>query len=94
MRPRVSWMTGNDDSILEYLHEHDVALPPTGLEINLEREGVNVSYSTILRRLKKLQQHGLVEKVREKEGYYAISGKGRKYLAGDLDASELEDHTE
>ena len=90
MRPRVSWMTGNDDTILEYLHEHDVALPPTGLEINLEREGIQVSYSTIIRRLKKLQQHGLVNKVREKEGYYAISEKGRKYLTGDLDADELE----
>ncbi|WP_231183090.1 winged helix-turn-helix domain-containing protein [Haladaptatus sp. DYF46] len=84
-------MTGNDDSILEYLHEHDVVLPPTGLEINLDREGVGISYSTISRRLKKLQEHGLVKKVREKEGYYAITEKGRQYLAGDLDADELEE---
>jgi DNA-binding PadR family transcriptional regulator len=84
-------MTGNDDSILEYLHEHDVALPPTGLEINLEREGISISYSTILRRLKKLEANGLVDKVREKEGYYAITEKGQEYLSGELDAEELEE---
>lgn len=83
-------MTGNDDSILEYFHEHDVALPPTGLEINLNREGISISYSTILRRLKKLQEAGLVNKVREKEGYYAITEKGREYLRGELDAKDLE----
>lgn len=91
MRPRVSWMTGNDDSILEYLHEHDVALPPTGLEINLGREGVSISYSTIHRRLQKLQDKGLVDKIDEQKGYYAITDKGHEYLSGELDASELED---
>ncbi|MBC9986038.1 phage repressor protein [Haloferax sp. Atlit-47N] len=89
MRPRVSWMTGNDDTILEYFQEHDVALPPKGLEINLEREGFSVSYSTIHRRLKKLEQTGLVDRVRQREAYYAITDKGRAYLSGDLDASEL-----
>ncbi|WP_455448138.1 PadR family transcriptional regulator [Natrinema thermotolerans] len=87
-------MTGNDDSILEFLHDHDVALPPTGLEINLDREGVSVSYSTIHRRLQKLQDKGLVEKANDQKGYYAITDKGRAYLEGDLDASELEDDEE
>ena len=90
MRPRVDWMTGNDDSILEFLDEHDVALPPRGLEINLQREQVGISYRTINRRLKELQDAGLVEKIDEKSGYYAITEKGRNYLAGELDASELE----
>ncbi|SIS05669.1 winged helix-turn-helix domain-containing protein [Natronorubrum daqingense] len=84
-------MTGNDDSILEYLYEHDVALPPTGLEINLHREGIGISYSTIHRRLQKLQDKDLVEKVNEEKGYYAITDKGQKYLEGNLDAEELED---
>ncbi len=91
MRPRVEWMTGNDDSILEYLEEHDVALPPRGLEINLQREQIGISYRTINRRLKTLQQKGLVDKIDEQSGYYAISDKGRAYLAGEIDASELED---
>ena len=83
-------MTGNDDSILEFLGEHDVALPPRGLEINLQREGAGISARTINRRLKELQKDGLVEKIDEKSGYYAITDKGRAYLEGDLDASELE----
>jgi len=91
MRPRVSWMTGNDDSILEFLEEHDIALPPRGLEINLQRENIGISYRTINRRLKRLQEEGLVEKVDEKSSYYAITEKGRAYLAAELDASDLED---
>ena len=92
MRPRVSWMTGNDDSILEYLEEHEVALPPRGLEINLEREQIGISYRTINRRLKQLQEKGLVEKIDEQSGYYAITEKGSAYLAGEIDASELEEN--
>ncbi|WP_226043316.1 winged-helix domain-containing protein [Natrinema sp. DC36] len=84
-------MTGNDDSILEYLEERDVALSPRGLDINLEREGIGISYRTINRRLKQLHEKGLVKKVNGDSGWYAISDKGRKYLAEELDASELED---
>jgi len=91
MRPRVSWMTGNDDSILEYLSEKEVALPPRGLDINLEREGISISYRTINRRLKKLHSNGLVEKIDEDTGYYAITDKGRRYLSGKLEPEELED---
>ena len=90
MRPRVEWMTGHDDSILEYLDEHDVALPPRGLEINLNREDVSISYRTINRRLKELQDADLVQKIDDKSGYYAITQKGREYLSGELDASELD----
>lgn len=90
MRPRVSWMTGNDDSILEFLHDRDVALPPTALEINLNREGVEISRSTIHRRLNQLHEHELVEKIDEKKGYYVITEKGTDYLYGDLDSDELE----
>ncbi|WP_227357585.1 winged-helix domain-containing protein [Haladaptatus salinisoli] len=83
-------MTGNDDSILEYLHEKDVSLPPAPLHYNLERSGYSIGYSTVRRRLQLLEAHRLVEKEKEKEGYYAISDKGRKYLAGDLEAEDLE----
>ena len=91
MRPRVSWMTGNDDSILEYLHEKDVALPPAPLHYNLERSGYSVGYSTVRRRLQLLEEHGLVKKEKEKEGYYGITDKGRNYLVGELEAEELEE---
>ncbi|SDL08245.1 winged-helix domain-containing protein, partial [Natronorubrum texcoconense] len=65
-----------------------------GLDINLEREGIAISYRTINRRLKQLHEKGLVEKVNEDRGWYVISDKGQKYLAGELDASELEDDNE
>ena len=37
-----------------------------------------------------LEEAGLIEQVREKGSYYRITEKGRQYLAGGLDASELE----
>ena len=83
-------MTGNDDTILEYLHEKDLALPPGALHFNLMREGIEIGYSTVRRRLKLLDSAGLIENEAEEGTYYAISERGRQYLAGDLDASELE----
>lgn len=90
MRPRVSWMTGNDDTILEYLHEKDLALPPGALHFNLEREGVEIGYSTVRRRLKLLKTAELIENVADEGTYYVLTEKGRQYLTGELDASELE----
>lgn len=90
MRPRVSWMTGNDDTILEYLREKDMALPPGTLHFNLEREGVEIGYSTVRRRLKLLESAGLIENEANDGSYYALTEKGQKYFAGDLDATDLE----
>lgn len=89
MRPVVSWMTKSDDAILELLAETDIALPPAAISFNIE-----VSHPTVRRRLPKLLDHELVRKADEDKGYYEISEKGRKYLAGDLDASELEDDSQ
>ncbi len=89
-RRRASWMTGSDDKILELLEESGVALNKKGLEVNFELEDEGISYSTIKRRLPMLEESGLVEQVREKGSYYRITQKGQQYLAGDLDASELE----
>ncbi|WP_202935171.1 winged-helix domain-containing protein [Halorussus amylolyticus] len=87
-------MTGNDDTILEYLHEKDMALPPGTLHFNLEREGFEVGYSTIRRRLKLLESAGLIQNEAEEGSYYGLTEKGRQYLSGDLDASELEQDDE
>ncbi|GAA0240770.1 winged-helix domain-containing protein [Haladaptatus pallidirubidus] len=83
-------MTGNDDTILEYLHEKQVALSPTGLHINLDREGYNISYSTVKRRLGHLEDVNLVERIDRKGGYYILTEKGQRYLSGDLGTEELE----
>ena len=78
-------MTGYDEHILEYLAESGAALNKRGLEINLNEEGYDVSYSTIKRRLPKLHGAGLLVIVHEKGPWYKISDRGREYLRGDED---------
>ncbi|WP_336361814.1 MarR family transcriptional regulator [Haladaptatus sp. ZSTT2] len=82
MRKRAEWMTPFDDQILEVLHSSQLVLSPSIIAFNLERSREGVS-----KRLSELTSHGLVEKI--ERGKYEISGKGEAYLAGDLDASEL-----
>ena len=86
MRPLVSWMTKSDPAILEILQESGLELPPAVISHNV----VGVSHPTVKRRLPILKEHGLVEKADEKRGYYRITDRGRAYLAGELDADELE----
>jgi repressor of nif and glnA expression len=92
MRPQVSWMTENDNILLEFLSERDLALSPRVIKYNLEtRENVDMAYSTVNHRLKLLLDHGLVKKEYSEGGYYAITEKGEAYLAGEIDADDLED---
>jgi len=92
MRPRVSWMTGSDDTILEFLDSNSLALPPRAIEYNVtSRSDADISYSTVNRRLKRLAKAGLVEKEYPEGGFYSITEKGRKYLAGELSKDDLED---
>lgn len=67
-----------------------MALPPGTLHFNLEREGFEIGYSTVRRRLKLLESVGLIENEADDGSYYALTEKGQEYLAGDLDAKELE----
>lgn len=90
MRPLVSWMTKSDPAILEVFEEAGIAIPPAVAEYNLK----GVSKSTIKRRLPVLVEHNLLRKVDEERGYYQITDLGRAYLAGDLDAEDLEESTE
>jgi DNA-binding MarR family transcriptional regulator len=87
MRPVVSWMTKSDDAILEFLAHHGIALPPTAIAFNIQ----NVSRPTIDRRLPKLEEAGLVKRYEDPQGYTEITDRGREYLAGELDADDLED---
>lgn len=77
MRPAVFWMSQVDDVVLEWLDEHDIAAPPKVIHVNLERA---VSYSQVNRRLRKLEENGLVHKGPERNDYYAITDLGREYL--------------
>jgi predicted transcriptional regulator len=87
MRPVVSWMTKSDDVILEFLEEKDIAVPPMVISFNVS----GVSYPTVQRRVKELADNGLVTRYDDPQGYVEITEKGRAYLRGDLDASDLED---
>lgn len=91
MRSRPPWFGKYDEPILEFLAESDVAAPPAVVTFNLDWHGIaSPAYSTVKRRMRKLDTHELLEKVDTDAGYYAITDKGRSFLAGDLDPGELE----
>lgn len=87
MRPLVSWMTKSDPVILEFFEEHDISMPPAVVSFNIE----GISHPTVKRRMPILADRELLEKVEGRRGYYRITEYGRQYLAGELDASDLED---
>lgn len=85
MRPRVSWMTKADDAILELLREAGIAANPATIAFNIDYDNRYVS-----QRCRKLEEHGLVERVHETKAMYRISGLGREYLSGKLLSEDLE----
>lgn len=86
MRPRVSWMTGADDRILEFFEEHQIALAPATLTYHLDYSKTHIN-----NRMRKLAEEGLLEKVPDIRGLYRITDLGLSYLAGETEAEELED---
>lgn len=82
----MSWMTKSDDVILEFLDEKDIAAPPMVISFNVG----GISYPTVQRRTAELVGAGLLRKHDEPQGYVEITDKGRAYLRGDLDASDLD----
>jgi len=97
MRPRVSWMTPLDESILEFMDSagevdgQPIAMTPRVVQRNLEeRDLVDKSMSTYSRRMSTLAESGLLERMEGKGAYYQITQKGSDYVAGELPASELE----
>lgn len=94
-------MNENDDIILEYLLKiSPAAEAPTAIHFNLDRCAGELDYykrtdggislDTVRNRIRRLEDIGLVEIVREKGKYRAITDDGEAYLTGELDASELE----
>lgn len=73
-----------DDRILEALAHSEMELTPTVIARNIDytRRYVNT-------RLGVLVDHGLVE--RPERGWYAITERGRGYLDGEIDASDISD---
>jgi len=87
MRPRPEWMSMRDGTILEFLEENDLELPPKPLYRNLNRHGHDIGYSTVRLRVKKLEEHGLLEK--DEDGYYWVSEKGLRWLDDEIDVDEI-----
>jgi len=87
-RPRVSWMTNADTHILEFLHNGGNAIYATPAVIAYN---IDFTRNYVSKRMAKLQDHGLVRYDDKTAAMYAITDRGRAYLAGELDASDLED---
>ncbi|ELY42553.1 MULTISPECIES: helix-turn-helix domain-containing protein [Natronorubrum] len=84
MRQPGDWMQQpTDDRVLEALDSSGLILSPAVLAKNIER-----SREEVTRRLSALVDYGLVTRV--ERGYYEITDLGEQYLAGDLDAADLE----
>lgn len=96
-------MNEKDDIILEALeHLHPAGMAPTPLHWNIEnrlddllnyweRTDNGFTYDTLRNRRERLLDLGLIEVCRVSGTYLCISEKGLEYLAGELDASDLED---
>ena len=84
-RKRAEWMTGSDDRILEFLSETGAGHNLRGIQNNFEEQGDSISYTTLKRRVPKLEDADLVYVISGKGQYYAITEKGEQYLQGEVD---------
>lgn len=76
-------MNQTDDRILELLSDSGLALSPASVAVNLD-----YSRNWISRRMSKLQDENLIEKVNG--SHYQITARGEAYLAGEIAVEELE----
>ena len=89
MRPSLaSWMTPADRAILERLRNEgndELVLTP-----DLIAENTDYARTTVREHILELRKHGLLEYHDEERAIYRLTKKGRQYLMGRLDVSELE----
>lgn len=92
MRNRAPWMNRATDPVLELLAESDLALPPGAITYNLQHKLADApSRSSITRAITELEDHGFIHKPLDSNTYYEITDRGRAYLEGELDASDLKE---
>jgi Mn-dependent DtxR family transcriptional regulator len=83
-RLRIDWMTHTDERIMERLEEGGPATPKnvaTGLERSTEY---------VADRCRQLETRGLLAPA-DSAGSYRLADRGEAYLAGEIDAEELDD---
>ncbi|WP_336134181.1 hypothetical protein [Natronomonas amylolytica] len=84
-----------DDAILELFQEESaresLVLPPNVVWYNLveQRNRVQKSSDTIARRMQKLAELGLLEKVDYEGGYYRLTEQGQEYIPGETRLVEI-----
>ena len=88
MRRPAKWMRPKDDRILEALDEAG-NLNPIGISREGMKSRVDTTASYASERCNKLVKYGLVMYV--DSSLFAITDLGRAYLAGEVDASTLEE---
>jgi DNA-binding PadR family transcriptional regulator len=76
-------MNSGTDPVLEFLDEHDIAVPIGVLENELDP-----SYQTINRALEDLEERDYVKRDESYSSHFRITEKGREYLRGDRDARQ------
>lgn len=76
-------MTQADERILEFLHDKEIIASPSVIAANIDYTGEYIS-----RRCRKLTDAGLMQRVDPTN--YRITEKGELFLAGEIDAAELE----
>jgi len=84
MVERVDWMSPIDYSILEFFENHDIIIAPSSLSSNID---YGASYTAD--RCSVLHQAGLLEKHHGPK--YELTDHGRAFLAGEIDASDLDE---
>lgn len=84
MVERVSSFSPVDYEILLFFEEHDILVSPNVIATNIEYDRQYVS-----KRCRELMDFGLIEK--DESGLYELTNFGRDFLAGEVDAEELED---
>jgi predicted transcriptional regulator len=87
MVQRVSWMSPIDYFILEFYEDHDIEASP-----KVVAENINYDRQYTGKRLKTLASEGLL--VQKENGLYCLTDRGRGFIAGDLDAEDLENADE
>lgn len=94
MRPRVAGRNAVNAAIVEFFAEQaeGVVLSLSIVWWNLcnDRGMLDKSRETIARRMRKLPEFGLLERVDEDRAYYRMTQKGADHLAGEIEAEELE----
>jgi hypothetical protein len=82
-RQRADWMKPVDDQIMEVLKDSGAGTP-NSLADELDKNNDYVG-----RRCRELTSYGLLERV--SRGLYMLTDLGGEYLAGELDANELDE---